>query len=93
MVWFARVADQMGSRGKDGSMNAIKTWLRVDENRSVSGVVPDAVPAGEHEVTITVASPRPEPRFFHVSDLPVHDVPWDGSISLRRDDIYDCDGR
>jgi hypothetical protein len=28
-----------------------------------------------------------------VAELPTHDVPWDGSISLRREDMYGDDGR
>jgi len=35
---------------------------------------------------------RPEKR-LGVADLPTHDLPWDGSISLRREDMYDDDGR
>jgi hypothetical protein len=28
-----------------------------------------------------------------IDELPVHDGPWDDSISLRREDIYGDDGR
>jgi hypothetical protein len=28
-----------------------------------------------------------------VAELPIHDVPWDGSVSLRRKDMYTDDGR
>jgi transcriptional regulator with XRE-family HTH domain len=35
---------------------------------------------------------RPEKR-LRVADLPIHDIPWDGSISLRRKDMYNDDGR
>lgn len=70
-------------------MNAIKAWIWVADDRSVSGTVPEAVPVGEHEVTISVAVPQATPKFFRISDLPTHDIPWDGSISLRREDMYD----
>jgi hypothetical protein len=30
---------------------------------------------------------------FSVGDLPSHDLPWDDSISLRREDMYGDDGR
>ena len=30
---------------------------------------------------------------FSVEDLPSHDIPWDDSISLRREDMYGDDGR
>lgn len=40
------------------------------------------------------ASPRRSPeKRLRVADLPTHDIPWDGSVSLRREDMYDADGR
>ena len=35
---------------------------------------------------------RPE-KPLRVADLPTHDIPWDGSVSLRREDMYGDDGR
>jgi hypothetical protein len=35
---------------------------------------------------------HPERR-LRMHDLPTHDTPWDGSISLRREDMYGDDGR
>jgi hypothetical protein len=40
----------------------------------------------------TVLALRPERR-ADVAELPTHDVPWDGSVSLRRVDMYGDDGR
>jgi hypothetical protein len=55
------------------------------------------VPPGEHEVTITLAtSPAREtpPKKFRIEDLPKHDLgPWPEGLSVRREDIYDEDGR
>jgi hypothetical protein len=34
----------------------------------------------------------PEKR-LSVAELPIHDVPWDGSVSLRRKHMYADDGR
>jgi hypothetical protein len=55
------------------------------------------VPPGEHEATINLAPPptgeRPE-NPFDVDTLPTHDLgPWPEGLSLRREDIYDEDGR
>jgi hypothetical protein len=58
--------------------------------------LPPTYRRGEHEVTITLvpSSRRKLPtRKFNVEDLPKHDIPWDDSISLRREDMYDDDGR
>ncbi|HZU91938.1 MAG TPA: hypothetical protein VE993_21980 [Stellaceae bacterium] len=74
-------------------MTQIRTRIRVGRDRRISGIAPAAVPPGDHEVTITIApSQRPEQR-SRIADLPLHDVPWDGSISLRREDMYGDDGR
>jgi hypothetical protein len=71
----------------------IRTRVRVDPDHRISGIAPAAVPPGEHEVTITVAQ-RPSPKKrSRVADLPLHDTPWDGSISLHREDMYGDDGR
>jgi hypothetical protein len=72
-------------------MNEVRTRIQVNANHRISGIAPADVPPGEHDVAISVASPRP--KRFRLADLPIHDVPWDGSISLRREDLYDDDGR
>ncbi len=40
----------------------------------------------------TVLALRPEKR-ARFAELPTHDAPWDGSVSLRRENMYDDDGR
>ena len=78
-------------------MAEIRTRVLVGPDHSISGTAPAAVPPGEHEVTINVASEptrqRPgEP--FDVETLPTHDLgPWPEGLSLRREDIYDENGR
>jgi hypothetical protein len=78
-------------------MAEIRTRVLVDPDRSISGTAPAAVPPGEHEVTINVAPGLTrqcpgEP--FDVETLPTHDVgPWPEGLSLRREHIYDEDGR
>ena len=53
------------------------------------------LPVGEHLITVTLAGP---PQYlpgkpFSMQDFPLHDEPWDDSISLRREDMYDDEGR
>ena len=78
-------------------MSQIHTRIRVGRDHRISGVAPPDVPPGEHEVTITlVPSPaRQMPtKKFNVEDLPRHDLGlWPGGLRLRREDIYDEDGR
>lgn len=77
-------------------MTQIHTLIRVDPDHRISGVAPPDVPPGEHEATITLAPvpPRQLPtKKFNVDDLPKHDLAWDDSISLRREDLYGDDGR
>ena len=73
-------------------MNEIRARVQVGPDHRITGTAPPDVPPGEHEVTITVG-PRQPPKRFRLADLPVHDIPWDGSVSLRREDMYGDDGR
>lgn len=73
-------------------MPDIRAKVRVGEDHSITGLAPEDVPAGEHEVLITFHSP-PIKQTWRAADLPKHDLPWDGSISLRREDLYGDDGR
>jgi hypothetical protein len=71
----------------------IRARIRVDPDHRISGIAPAAVPPGEHDVTITVGQRRSPEKRSRIADLPLHDIPWDGSISLHREDIYGDDGR
>ena len=73
-------------------MNQIHTRIRVGADHRITGTVPEEVPPGEHEAVITVA-PRPPSKRFRLADMPSHDTPWDGSVPLRRADMYGDDGR
>jgi len=74
-------------------MTDIRTRIRVDPDHRISGTAPAAVlPPGEHAATITVTRPSPPEKQAKIAELPVHDIPWDGSISLRREDLYTDDG-
>jgi hypothetical protein len=78
-------------------MTAIRTRIRVDRDHQISGIAPPDVPPGEHEVTINLA-PAPTRQLptgkFNIDDLPKHDLgPWPEGLSLRREDMYDEDGR
>jgi hypothetical protein len=70
-------------------MGEVRARVIVGLDHRISGMAPADVPPGEHEVTITVTPPRR----FRLVDMPVHDTPWDGSVSLRREDMYGDDGR
>jgi hypothetical protein len=73
-------------------MTVIITRIQVAEDGTISGRAPvGQVPPGEHEAAITVVT-VPKHR-LSVKDMPVHDEPWDNSISLRREDMYGDDGR
>lgn len=76
-------------------MTVIKTRVIVSEDHRISGIAPEGLPPGEHEAVITVAhaaSPKGG-KPFTMEDFPIHDEPWDDAISLRREDMYDDDGR
>jgi hypothetical protein len=72
-------------------MTVITTTLRVAADGSVS--VADKLPEGEYQATITVAAPSRSGKPFTMKDFPVHDEPWDDGLSLRREHLYDDEGR
>lgn len=74
-------------------MTVITTRLMVAADGSVSTATP--LPVGEHLATIAVATGADEGggKPFELVDFPTHDAGWDDRISLRREDLYDDDGR
>ena len=73
-------------------MTVINTRITIAPDGTVSTAVP--LPAGEYEAAITVDAPAPPPwpgKPFTMDSFPVHSEPWDDSISLRREDLYDDD--
>jgi hypothetical protein len=78
-------------------MTEIRARVIVGPDHHISGTAPTAVPPGEHEATIAVP-PLPTRRnpseAFDVHALPTHGLgAWPERLSLRREDIYDEDGR
>lgn len=71
-------------------MTVITTRITVSPDGTISTTPP--LPAGEYEAAITAPATTPKSR-RSVLDLPVHDGPWDDSLSLRREDMYGDDGR
>jgi hypothetical protein len=77
-------------------MTEIHTRILVGPDHRISGTAPAIVLPGDHEVTIDVKSlPRqPLTTTFDVDAAPVHHLgPWPEVLSLRREDMYDEDGR
>jgi len=78
-------------------MNQIRARIMVAPDHRITGMAPDAVPPGEHEVTVTVAlapARQSARRPFDVAALPVVDLgPWPEGVTLRREEIYGDDGR
>ena len=72
-------------------MTVITTRITVSPDGTVSTATP--LPAGEYEAAITVAGSPPPGKPFTMDGFPVHDMGWDDSISLRREDMYGDDGR
>ena len=75
-------------------MTVITTRVEVAPDGTFSGrLSPGQVPPGEHEAAITVAPLQRPGKPFTMENFPIHDGPWDDSISLRREDMYGDDGR
>lgn len=75
-------------------MTVVTTRITVSPDGTISTIPP--LPAGEYEVVLTAADPASPPwpgKPFTMENFPVHSEPWDDSISLRREDLYDDEGR
>jgi hypothetical protein len=70
-------------------MTIITTTIHVAADGAVS--VADRLPQGDHSATITVTGPSHPRR--SVREMRRHNLPWDGRISLHREDMYDENGR
>ncbi|MFC7051971.1 hypothetical protein ACFQI3_04630 [Hansschlegelia quercus] len=72
-------------------MLTVKTRVQIVDGR-LEAKLPASVPSGEHEAVIVIDTAE-TPKPFDMSRFPIDDGPWDGSISLRREDMYGDDGR
>ncbi len=74
-------------------MTVITIRLTVGPDGAISAATP--LPAGERTATSQLADSvkRRPGKPFTMKDYPVHDRPWEDSISLRREDMYGDDGR
>ena len=73
-------------------MTVITARITVGPDGAISGQAPQGVPPGEHPVAISIPTP-PAGKPFTMQNFPSHDLGWDDSISLRREDMYGDDGR
>jgi hypothetical protein len=73
-------------------MPVVEAKIRVAEDGSITGRAPVDVPPGEH--TVRIAVPDRKPERATPWQLPVDDCgPWPDDLTLRREQIYDEDGR
>jgi hypothetical protein len=72
-------------------MPVVHAKIRVAEDGSISGTAPRELPPGEYQAPITLPEPKPKGRRLR---LPMHDCgPWPGGFAVRREEIYDDEGR
>lgn len=78
-------------------MTVITMRIAVAPDGTISGrASAGQLPPGEHDVSITLEAATPKPpngKPFTMNGFPIHNVLWDGSISLHREDMYDDEGR
>jgi len=72
-------------------MAIITTLITVGADGTISGQAPREIVPGEHQATIMGAPVAARRR--SVRDMPRHDLPWDGRISLRREDMENGNGQ
>lgn len=72
-------------------MPVIHAKILVAPDGTISGQAPRDVPPGEYQAPLTVPAAKAKRRRL---DLPLHDCgPWPEGFTMRREEIYDEDGR
>jgi hypothetical protein len=72
-------------------MPVVLTKIRVAPDGTISGQAPREVPPGEYQAPIRLPETKRQRRGL---DLPLHDCgPWPAGFTVRREEIYDDEGR
>jgi hypothetical protein len=76
-------------------MKMVQAKVTVGADRVLTVQLPDDVTTGEYSVTVLLHPAKDQfDRPAIMADWPVIDVgPWPEGLSLRREDMYDDDGR
>ena len=76
-------------------MRTIETTAMITAEGILTVPVPSEIPPGTHQVVLVIdeaLQPPSEPQALE--DFPLWDCgPWPADLSLRREDMYDDDGR
>ncbi len=73
-------------------MQTIQAIATVTDNGELTLQVPLGIAPGRHQVVVVIDEEPVQPRVL--GEFPVLDIgPWPENLSLRREDMYDDDGR
>ena len=73
-------------------MSVITTTIHVAADGVIT--ISDKLPEGDYAATLIAAKAPLRPgKPFTMKNFPIDDGPWDDRTSLRREDMYDDDGR
>lgn len=73
-------------------MKAIETNVVVRDGKAWIG--PEGLPPGRHRAIVLVDERSSTSLGGSLEDIPIHDFgPWPERLSLRREDLYEDDGR
>jgi hypothetical protein len=74
-------------------MKTIQTNVVIGPEHTITIHLPSTFDPGTYRVTLVIDDQPIGPK-SDFSDFPVHDMgPWPEGLSLRREDMYDDDGR
>lgn len=75
-------------------MRTIDTKGMVTPDRTLQVRVPDDIPPGEHHVVVIIEEAVTQPRVKPPFDFPIDRYgSWPSDVSLRREEMYDNEGR
>lgn len=75
-------------------MRTIETIATITEEGILTAPAPPGIPPGRRPVVIVIDEAGDVASVDTLDEFPVHDVgPWPEGLSLRREDLYDDQGR
>ncbi len=75
-------------------MRTVETTATVTAGGLLTAQVPPDIPPGAHRVVVVIDEGRVEKKERPPLNFPVDSYgPWPANLSLRREDMYDDDGR
>jgi hypothetical protein len=75
-------------------MKTLQTTAEITTDGQLTVKIPVNLPPGSYQIVLVIEEPTPQPTHNLLADFPVHSIgAWTLTLPLRREDLYNDDGR